>query len=183
VFEDQRSKKVMLVAHCVLNQNAKIDQCAHYPGAVPDVAAALIEAGIGIVQMPCPELLFLGLDRQADRNTPATVEAEDTRVAKCMASAQGKQFCRHLAHDLAYQVEDYQKNGFEVLGILGINGSPTCGVETNWAEDWEAPGPGVFMQLLIAELAGRGITLPVRGIKVTDLPRALAAVSALCGGE
>ncbi len=73
MFTDARSRKIIFVAHCVLNQNAKIDRCARYPGAMPELAAFLLQSGVGIVQLPCPELLALGLDRQADPHAPTTI--------------------------------------------------------------------------------------------------------------
>lgn len=178
MFDDKRSKKVLLVAHCILNQNAKIDRCAHYPGIVKEVTEFLIDAGIGLVQMPCPELLFLGLDRQADRAIPATIETEDTRVAARMVESQA--LCRRLAGDLVFQVEEYRKNGFQIVGVVGINGSPTCGVETNWSDGEEAQGPGVFIRVLKEELDRHGIDLPMRGIKVYEALRSMTAIMELC---
>ena len=66
MFDDKRSRKVILVAHCVFNQNAKLDRCAHYPGPIKEAAEILLDSGIGIIQMPCPELLALGLDREVE---------------------------------------------------------------------------------------------------------------------
>ena len=65
MFTDARSKRVVLAVHCILNQNARIDECAHFPGAMGRIAQLLVDSGVGIVQLPCPELLYLGLDRQA----------------------------------------------------------------------------------------------------------------------
>jgi predicted secreted protein len=179
LFEDNRSRKVVLAAHCVLNQNAKIDRCAHYPGVIREVAQLLLESGVGIVQMACPELLYLGLDRQAEPGALVTIESEDTRVARRMAEAGGLELCRGIAEDLARQVEEYRKNGFEALGVIGVNGSPTCGVETGWSEDHEEPGPGVFIRELAAALGRRGISLPAHGIKAREPAQAVAAVAAL----
>lgn len=179
MFTDKRSKKVLLVAHCIFNQNAKIDRCAHYPGTIQEVAQVLIDASIGIIQMPCPELVYLGLDRQADRQAPTTVESEDTRVACRMVQDQGKAICREIASNLVYQVEEYGKHGFEILGIVGINGSPTCGVETTWSNDQETQSPGVFMEVLSEELVRRGIILTMRGVKAYKPQRAIAAVMEL----
>jgi predicted secreted protein len=81
VFEDRRSKRVVLVAHCVLNQNVKLDACAHYPGAIEELAAELVRRGLGIVQLPCPELACLGLDRQKEPDSRPSVSSEDTRIA------------------------------------------------------------------------------------------------------
>lgn len=77
MFKDKRSRKIVLVAHCVLNQNSKIDGCAHYPGPIKEVIELLISAGCGIVQLPCPELMHLGLDRRTDRQSSRTIETED----------------------------------------------------------------------------------------------------------
>jgi predicted secreted protein len=35
---------------------------------------------------------------------------------------------RKLARETAAQVHDYQTSGFRVLGVIGVDGSPTCGV-------------------------------------------------------
>ena len=179
MFADKRSKKVLLIAHCILNQNAKIDACAHYPGAIREVAQILIDAGTGMLQMPCPELLCLGLDRQAEPGLQPTVEAEDTRVAQRMTEDQARTICRKIVDDLVYQLVEYRKNGFELVGVLGINGSPTCGVETTWANDQEIQGAGVFIQMLDEECRKRGIALAMRGIKAYEPQRAIATVVGL----
>jgi predicted secreted protein len=181
VFEDKRSRRVILIAHCVLNQNAKIDRCAHYPGMMQEITRILFDAGIGVIQMPCPELLCLGLDRQVDKGARTTIESEDTRVARRMAEAQAQVRCREIVADLVAQIEEYQKTEFQVLGVIGINGSPTCGVETTWADDQEKRGAGVFVRALSEELARRNIFLPMRGVKARDPHQAVAAVMELLG--
>jgi predicted secreted protein len=179
VFTDKRSKKLLLVAHCILNQNAKLDRCAHYPGAIREVTETIVASGAGIVQMPCPELLLLGLDRQVAETGCPTIEEEDTRIARRMAEAAGTALCQEIVRGLVYQIEEYRKNGFEIVGVVGINGSPTCGVETTWAESQERPGHGVLIQALSRELAGRGASIPLRGIKAYQAEQALATVTDL----
>ena len=179
MFSDKRSKKVILVAHCVLNQNAKIDRCACYPGAMREVTQQLIDSGVGIVQMPCPELLTLGLDRQVDPKAITTIESEDDRVAAMMAQPRARSMCRRIARDLANQVEQYRLNGFRVVGLLGINGSPTCGVETGWAEGVETNGHGVLIEALISECQKKHINLPMRGVKAGEPDNAVNALLAL----
>ncbi len=174
MFSDQRSKRVVLVAHCILNQNVKIDRCAHYPGAMWELVRFLADSGVGILQMPCPELLYLGLDRGADREVPSTVASEDTRVARRMADPEAHALCAELVHGLVRQVVEYTKNGFDVLGIMGINGSPTCGVETGWSEGCETPGPGVFIRILHEELG-----LSMCGVKALEPEQAVAAARTL----
>jgi predicted secreted protein len=179
MFADKRSKKVLLVAHCILNQNAKIDACAHYPGAIREVAQILIDSGTGMLQMPCPELLCLGLDREVEPGLHPTIESEDTRVAQRMSEEQARTICRKIVDDLVYQLVEYRKNGFELVGVLGINGSPTCGVETTWANDQEMQGAGVFIQMLDEECRKRGMALAMRGIKAYEAQRAIDTVVGL----
>jgi len=181
MFNDRRSKRIVLVAHCVLNQNAKIDCCAHHPGAIREVAECLVASGIGLLQMPCPELHCLGLDRQADPAAPATVASEDTRVAQSMREPAAAARCGRLVDDVVYQVREYRKHGFDVVGIIGANGSPTCGVETNWRDGCEPPGPGVFIEALQAALRQEGGELPACGIKASEPAEAVSVVRRLVG--
>lgn len=146
MFADKRSKKIVMLAHCILNQNAKIDACAYYPGIIREVMEALPAADVGIIQLPCPELLYLGLDRQIDPGATRTIESEDTRVARRMSEKKSQELCRQIVNNIIYQVNEYQKHGFEIVGLIGIDGSPTCAVETTWLEGKEETAPGVFIK-------------------------------------
>lgn len=168
MFTDARSKRVVLVAHCILNQNAKLDRCAHYPGAVREIANILIDSGAGIIQMPCPEMLCLGLARHAEPDTPNDVPEEDTRIACLMNAPEAHSVCERLASEIVEQIADYKKNGFQVAGLIGINGSPTCGVETNWADNEEKPGPGIFIDCIRKQLSQKNIPLPLVGVKAYE---------------
>jgi predicted secreted protein len=179
MFTDQRSKKVVLVAHCILNQNAKIDRCASFPGMVPEIVRVLLDAGVGIVQMPCPELMALGLDRGVEPGVAVTIESEDTRVERRMQAGEVLALCRRASAGLVYQVKEYRRNGFDVLGVIGVNGSPTCGIEAGWADDRETSRPGVFIKILKDELDHAGIDLPMRGVKVYRLEEAVKQVKEL----
>jgi len=176
MFDDTRSKKLIVLSHCILNQNAKLDRCAHHQGAVSAVVQALLEHGIGIIQMECPELLYLGLDRETDRSARPSVAEEDTRIAQRMRDPQAQAIIEAITGNVIRQIEEYRRNGFEVLGIVGINGSPTCGVETNWQDGHEPAGPGFLIAALTGQLATLGVTIPVRGIKSANVEQALGAV-------
>jgi predicted secreted protein len=179
MFNDKRSKRIILVSHCILNQNAKIDRCAHYPGAIKEVLNAILESGVGILQMPCPELMYLGLDRQVDRAGNPTVEEEDTRVALRIASEEGISYCREIAKATVYQIDQYQQNGFEIVGILGINGSPTCGVETTWYDGQEEDSPGILIRTLREKLHQEDRSIQMRGIKAYEPQEALKTLTDL----
>jgi predicted secreted protein len=166
VFNDKRSRRLVLVAHCVLNQNAKLDACAAYPGAILEASEALLREGVGILQLPCPELVCLGLDRGTERGTVTSVEAEDTRIGRRMSEEGSRRTCRNLVSGVVQQLDEYRKHGFEIVGLVGINGSPSCGVETTWSESEEVAGPGVFIKVLQETCAGT--PLPMVGIKASS---------------
>ena len=63
MFTDGRSKAIVFVAHCIMNQNSISDGTAEYPGSISEIMKLLYKSHVGIVQMPCPELLCIGLDR------------------------------------------------------------------------------------------------------------------------
>ncbi len=162
-FHDVRGMKVILVPHCALNQNARVAGAAKRTAGVTELIAGLLERGIGIIQMPCPELCILGLDR-----AHINIRSELEKVA-------GRAECRRLAGDLVRQIEEYRKCGVRILGILGKNGSPTCGVEQT-RFDGVAPGTGVFIEELRAELCDQDLPIGVTGMRDDDPARALAAV-------
>ena len=180
MFDDQRSKKVLLVAHCVLNQSAKSAYCAYYPGVIQEVAEVLIRSRAGLVQMPCPETMALGLARMAEPGFELTVAEDDTRIAVLLQADKVRQRCRELADDIMYQIEEYQKNGFQVIGVLGMNGSPSCGVEEGWGTDGHVSDtPGILIQMLQESLAEKGMNIPMRGMRAYEIEKAVSAAKEL----
>lgn len=146
VRPDARSKRVILLAHCLLNQNSVVSGKARRPGPVGELVKLLVDEGVGIVQLPCPELAHYGL-----RRFWAVKEQFDNPGFRAR--------CRGIASEVAAVVEEYLRNGYEVLGFVGVNGSPSCGVREHGSGDWmgdpreagryrRAPGPGVFVEEL-----------------------------------
>jgi predicted secreted protein len=183
LFQDKRSKRVIFVSHCLLNQNAMIDGLACYPGVFREAVDAMLASGCGIVQLECPEMRVLGLDRKVDINDPRTTGSEDTRVRILMEKRSGRSCCRKMADKVVYQIEQYLRSGFVVAGVLGINASPTCGVETSWSDGTEVPGAGVFIQELQKSLVRHNLKVPVCGINLNDPEQATNAVRQISGGQ
>jgi len=63
--KDERSMKVVFISHCLLNQNSKVFGLSTKETikAANKVINLLLKKNIGIVQMPCPEFIYLGLLR------------------------------------------------------------------------------------------------------------------------
>jgi predicted secreted protein len=169
----------VLVAHCVLNQNAKLNACALYPGAMLEASEALLSEGVGILQLPCPELVCLGLDRGTEPGTATSVEAEDTRIGRRMSEEGSRRTCRNLVGGVMQQLDEYRKHTFEIVGLVGINGSPSCGVETTWSENEELVGPGIFIKML--QEACAGAPLRMVGIKASSTKHATEQIRCLVG--
>ncbi len=167
MFTDIRSKRVMFVAHCVLNQNSISDGTADYPSAHVDVIRTLLDAQVGIVQMPCPELCCLGLDRGNIYGAESPVVVENTRIRKEIQKAPASARLNALVDQVMLQIEEYHKYGFTILGIVGINRSPCCGVDTTSDHDKEIKGQGVFIAAIQEALAAKDLSIPVLGIKST----------------
>ena len=168
MFTDGRSKKVIFLAHCLLNQNAISDGTAVCPAAFRELVQLLLDREVGIVQMPCPELCCLGLDRGDVHGAERPVVEENTRIRRAMEEDGPRQKREALADLVAEQVQEYHKHGFQVLGIVGANRSPNCGVETTSDFDREVEGRGAFMDAIAQRLEAAGISVPMLGLKGSD---------------
>lgn len=146
----RRSRRLVLVAHCILNQNAVVAPLARAPGVLEGIVAICAEAGVGILQLPCPELLDRGPTRaQAERHSYDT--------------AAHRAHCRRILAPVRDQVRAYEQAGYRVVGLIGIGHSPSCGVRTTHEGGKPVPGRGVFMEELLAmlpELEGRALEVP-----------------------
>ena len=165
MFTDGRSRKVIFTAHCFLNQNSISDGTAVYPACFKGLIDCLTENDIGIIQMPCPELMCLGLDRKNPAGADSPVTAENTRIRRVILEEDNYARLEQLADLVIFQILEYRKHDFDILGIIGANRSPNCGVETTSDNDEEVPGKGLFMELLGKKLSENGIVLPMWGIK------------------
>lgn len=133
----ERSKRIILVSHCILNQNTVVYPLARAKGAYKDIIRELINNDIGIHQLQCPEYIFLGLKRE-----PMTKEQYDTEDFRNIN--------KNIAIDTVNIIKEYINNGYEVLGIIGINESPTCSINGN---------KGILMEELINILNDENIKL------------------------
>jgi predicted secreted protein len=175
VFRDRRSKKVILVAHCLLNQNARIDGCAYFPGAMEEAARSVVDSGVGVLQMPCPELHCLGLDRSGRMR-----DGIDIGIREALLEGEGQRICRSLVEHVIEDVKEYQKHGFQIVGVVGNDGSPACGVDMTWYVDRGAgPGTGAFMLVLRDELKRRGLDIPFAAVLDEEWAEGTARVRAL----
>lgn len=179
MFEDARSKRVVVLAHCLLNQNAISDGTADLPSQFDEIIELLMRSRIGLIQLPCPELLCLGLDRGDPRGGERPLLEENTRIRGLMGESMHVQALREKAIELVKQLRQYQSHGFQVLGVIGVDRSPSCGVATTSISGSEQPGKGAFFEILAAVLEDSGISIPMIGTKTSEPEASLEAVRRL----
>jgi predicted secreted protein len=158
----------VVVAHCHLDVNTKVHGLADYAGARLEVIAPLLERGIGIVQLPCPEATFLGMCRWG-----MTREQYDVAAYR-----------RHCERILAPTIDTLRAladDGCVIEAVVGVDGSPSCGVgrtcvgyeggeiEALFADGaspvaHDAEMPGVFIEVLKALLDAEGLSVLFRGV-------------------
>src|SRR5919205_2267079 len=114
--------KVAFLAHCLLNQNSKVEGGAKTPAMWRPVIDLLREHGYTLRQMPCPELAFGGAGRFW-----GVREQFDTPVYR--------QHCRRLAAVVADVMEPHLRAGDHVV-LVGNDSSPSLGVTRIPSGDW-----------------------------------------------
>ncbi|WP_297871399.1 CD3072 family TudS-related putative desulfidase [uncultured Oscillibacter sp.] len=164
MFCDGRSKKIVFIAHCFLNQNSISDGTAVCPAVCRELVECLMNADIGMVQMPCPELCCLGLDRGNAEGAGSPVVVENTRIRGALKQEKASQTLTLLAEGVVRQILEYRRFGFEILGIIGANRSPSCGVDTTSDHNEEVEGMGLFMEELSRLLSENRISVPMIGL-------------------
>ncbi len=163
----ERSKKVIFVSHCILNQNAAPLGSEKYPGAVKEVLHMLSEADVGIVQLPCPSLeFFSGIDREK-------------KPKSFYDTPKYRSYCKKLAKIVIKQIEKYLKSGYRVLGILGVEFSPTCAVYQIENGSKISPGKGILIEEIENEMKKKNFQVPIVGVNFNNIYATIEKLHAL----
>lgn len=163
-------QKIVFVSHCVLNIASKVimytpDDMAAEEALRKKFMHLAIDNDIQLIQLPCPEYLMYGANRWG-------------HVSNQFDNVFFRKFCRKALEPILDQMKEYlaHEDRFEVLGVLGIDGSPSCGVDYTCTGDWYgsfegrenleatlstaklSKGPGVLMSVLKEMLDEEGLS-------------------------
>lgn len=117
-------KKVILLSHCVINEKSKVKKFEiNPPGDIKEFINLLIDNEIGIIQLPCPEMFCYGLKRWG-------------HVKEQFDTPHYREICRELFQPYLEQIKEYIANGYEIIGLIGIEGSPSCGIYKTCSGKW-----------------------------------------------
>jgi predicted secreted protein len=182
---DTRGRRVLIVSHCLLNENVRYLGGAARSGAVDEIVDLARSYGVGLHQLPCPEMqAWGGVDRLSllpmygargsllhrNRSAVLAVFNSYTRLAY-----------RRLAGKVVRDVVAYRAADVDVVGLVGVAASPSCGVHTTLdlkracdavascplaqidralvnaaVAESATPGSGVFVDLIRGGLRRRG---------------------------
>jgi predicted secreted protein len=129
---DERSRRVVFVSHCLLNQNVRYLGGAWTSGIAPDAVEQFIREGVGLYQMPCPEQAAWGgvMKRFILRfyGAQGTWAYRFRGLLLPIFHLYTYWVYRRLASRIARHIADYAHSGFQIVGIVGVGDSPSCGV-------------------------------------------------------
>lgn len=153
-------QKIIIVSHCFFNDAAKlrnqnIEEMTAERRGKREFLTYLLSEGYEIIQLPCPEFLLYG-----SRRWGHAASQFDTPHFRAEA--------RRMLEPVVMQLEEYNAfpDRYELTGIIGIDGSPSCGIDFTYDGDWggefgskeavsPVPGtlnkvnsPGIFMRIL-----------------------------------
>ncbi len=163
----ERKRKIVILTHCILNVNSKVNGLATCSGADQAIVSDYINDGYGIIQLPCPETTFCGLQRWGmSRNQ--------------YDHPNYRRHCRKILTPIVEQIQMYIENSYSIKEIVCMDGSPSCGLDLVFAGYKgglvnseaadpsivkEVQGKGVFIDELDKMLNERSIEINFRAVK------------------
>lgn len=171
-------QKILIAAHCILNKAAKVEQdeteLEEEYKVREKLLKSIVEHDIQVIQLPCPEFMMYGSRRWG-------------HVKDQFDNPYFRKVCREIFAPILLQIEEYcgNKQRFHVMGILSVEGSPSCGRSLTCRGDWGGElsdmgsvsrkvselqmkeEPGVFMDVIDEMLREKHIALPILTMQET----------------
>jgi predicted secreted protein len=159
MLEDKRSRKIAIVAHCILNQNSRVFGLAERSSTIAEIVEFLMRNDVGIIQMPCPELTYAGILRKSQTKN----QYDDPKF---------RNHCNKIAEEIVAQIQEYVKDNVKAKIVVGVDGSPSCGVTDS----------GILIEELRSILKEKGLAVPFHGIRYERLSEDIAELRKLIRG-
>jgi len=118
-----------------------------------------------------------------DQGCKRELLTENSRIRKLLECELNLKKIRNYVKDVLYEIAEYKKYGFEILGIIGVNRSPSCGINTTSKNNEEISGYGVLMNELKLILEKERIEIPMIGTKTSEVDESVKTVQALIVGK
>jgi len=135
-LEDKRAKKIIFAAHCILNENVRVQAGAFRKGPINEIVDELQENDIGIVQMKCPEQKAWGGVLRTHLWQPVGTKGSlQYRFMPLILPTfvwYTRRIWKRIARETVSEMKDYVNSGYEIMGVIGISASPSCGINTTF---------------------------------------------------
>jgi len=154
---DQRSKKIIFIPFCLICQSFQARGIVHFgfSSKISPVVDEILKHDVNIIQMPCPESQFGGYEQGLKREPKGFDEYDTSEFVS---------LCDKLSDQVMEQIKAITNNGFEVLGVLGMEYSPSCSIALQYTRKGTIKKPGHFIALLMEKLDKEGFKIPFVGI-------------------
>ena len=163
-------KNILIVSHCILNNASKVVQdetlLEKEYSERNELISSVMSKGVQMIQLPCPEFMMYGAKRWG-------------HVKDQFDNPFFRQECRRMLEPVLLQIEEYANDPdrFSLLGVVTVEGSPSCGGTLTCRADWGGEldpdtvrdligavrmeeAPGVFMEELRSMIEAKGLIIP-----------------------
>jgi predicted secreted protein len=135
-FTDNRDRRMIFLNNCLMNQTSRAPGVAYREGASTELIQLILDNGLSIEQLPCLECIGIGgVSRKSfDRYLPLlsnSIKNGWFSILKLILKVwliNFERLCKKEARKVVDRIEDYVTEGYTILGVVGMNDSPTCGV-------------------------------------------------------
>lgn len=164
---------IVIVSHCFLNdavklRNQDLVEFTKERDQKRIFLSRLLCQGTEIIQLPCPEFLLYGSNRWG-------------HVSSQFDTPYFRREARKMLEPIVMQLEEYgaYPERYDILGVIGIEGSPSCGVNYTYDGDWggaleanpqltqtlhalqKVNKPGIFIEEFIRMLHEKNLSIKV----------------------
>lgn len=167
--------RILFMSHCILNAYSQV-RSERESEDKTELIRWLMEQKIGLVQLPCPETELYGL----------------RRWGHCREQFDHPHYHAHASDLVDHTVQmlrTYLDVGHEIVGVIGIDGSPSCGINftcsaPTWGGEISSIGDldallsrigyidrnGVYMEKLRQAFDAEGHDIPFYGYRRGMIP-------------
>lgn len=139
IFHHEKYEEAIAVSFCVMDQFMRAKGAKMYKKNLhTPIIEWAINNNIAIIPLPCPEYSFEGIDRSA-----AGIERYDT--------PKYRKHCEELASRAINLLKDHINKGIKIKAVVGVDGSPSCGVNYSTKNTVNFYGPGIFMNEMMIQ--------------------------------
>lgn len=114
-------EKILVVSHCILNKASKVkgynmEEMEEENQLRKELLKEVFDKDIELLQLPCPEFIMYGSKRWG-------------HVKNQFDNPFFRKNCEEILNPIIEQLKEYSNNKdrFQILGIVSVEGSPSCG--------------------------------------------------------